>query len=72
MKGYNGGNFKFTLYGKKLHGSFALVKTKGFAGRENSWLLIKHLDKFCKVGYDAKDYDFSAVSGNSIADIESK
>lgn len=72
LKSYKEGNLKFTLYGKKLHGSFALVKTKGFAGRENSWLLIKHLDKFSKEGYDAKDYDFSAVSKLSIAEIEKK
>ena len=52
---YKSGNLKFTLYGKKLHGSFALVRTMGFAGRKEAWLLIKHLDKFCKKGYDAKD-----------------
>ncbi len=34
------GNLKFHLYGKKLRGSFALVRTKGFGGKE-SWLLIK-------------------------------
>ncbi len=69
-KNYRDGNFKFTLYGKKLQGSFALVRTNGFAGRKDSWLLIKHLDKFCKKGYDAKDYDFSAASDKSIAEIE--
>jgi len=68
--GYKDGNLKFQLYGKKLHGSFALVRTMGFAGRKEAWLLIKHLDKFCENGYDAKDYDFSAVSGRSIAQIE--
>jgi bifunctional non-homologous end joining protein LigD len=68
-KEYKEGNIKFTLYGKKLHGSFALVRTKGFAGRENAWLLIKHLDKFCEKGYDANDYDFSAVSNLSIKEI---
>jgi bifunctional non-homologous end joining protein LigD len=62
------GNLKFTLHGKKLKGSFALVRTNGFAGRV-SWLLIKHRDKFSKEGYDAKDYDFSAVSKKSIEQI---
>ena len=69
VKSYNSGNLKFTLYGKKLKGSFALVKTR-FAGREDAWLLIKHLDKFCKKGYDANDYDFSAVSKKTLAEIE--
>jgi bifunctional non-homologous end joining protein LigD len=62
------GNIKFALYGKKLHGSFALVRTKGFGGRE-SWLLIKHKDEYSKPGFDAKDYDFSAVSERTIAQI---
>jgi bifunctional non-homologous end joining protein LigD len=64
------GNLKFTLYGKKLRGSFALVKTAGFAGRE-SWLLIKHLDEFSVKGYDANDYDFSAMSKRTMAEIAS-
>jgi bifunctional non-homologous end joining protein LigD len=62
------GNLKFRLYGKKLSGSFALVRTKGFGGKE-SWLLIKHRDEQSKEGYDAKDYDFSAVSKKSLAQI---
>jgi bifunctional non-homologous end joining protein LigD len=62
------GNLKFTLYGKKLKGSFALVRTKGFGGKE-SWLLIKHRDEYSKDGYDAKDYDYSAVSKRSIEQI---
>lgn len=69
-KSLKDGNLKFQLYGKKLYGSFALVRTKGLAGRKEAWLLIKHLDKFCKKGYDAKDYDFSAVSSRTMAEIE--
>jgi bifunctional non-homologous end joining protein LigD len=65
------GNLKFHLYGKKLHGSFALVRTAGFGGKE-SWLLIKHRDEFSKNGYDAKDYDFSAVSSLSLDEIAAK
>jgi bifunctional non-homologous end joining protein LigD len=38
--GLNAGNLKFTLHGKKLKGSFALVNLKG--KQENAWLLIKH------------------------------
>lgn len=62
------GNLKFTLYGKKLRGSFALVRTAGFGGKV-AWLLIKHRDRYSKPGYDAKDYDFSAVSNLSIDEI---
>jgi bifunctional non-homologous end joining protein LigD len=65
------GNLKFHLYGKKLQGSFALVRTKGFGGKE-SWLLIKHRDAYSKAGYDAKDYDISAATGRSLAQIASQ
>ncbi len=66
------GNLKFRLFGKKLQGSFALVRTKGMAGNKNSWLLIKHRDQYSKEGYDAKDYDFSAVSGLTMDEITRK
>ena len=62
------GNLKFRLYGKKLKGSFALVRTSGIGGKE-AWLLIKHRDEDCQPGYDAKDYDFSAKTGRSLAEI---
>jgi bifunctional non-homologous end joining protein LigD len=65
------GELKFRLFGKKLQGSFALIRTKGF-GPKNAWLLIKHRDEFAKEGYDANDYDFSAKSGRSIKEIKEK
>ena len=67
-KGYAEGNLKFKLYGKKLEGSFALVRTGGYAGKE-SWLLIKHRDGHAKEGYDPNELDFSAATGMSIAEI---
>lgn len=42
------GDLKFKLKGKKLKGSFVLVRTR-FA--KNSWLLIKHHDEYEEVGY---------------------
>ena len=69
--GLRDGSLKFRLYGKKLQGSFALVRTKGFKGAKDAWLLIKHKDEYCESGYDANDYDFSAVSCHSLAEIES-
>jgi bifunctional non-homologous end joining protein LigD len=38
------GELKFTLHGKKLKGSWVLVRTKTVSGR-SSWLLIKHRDE---------------------------
>ncbi|MGD1054695.1 MAG: DNA polymerase ligase N-terminal domain-containing protein [Nitrososphaerales archaeon] len=66
--GMKEGSLKFRLYGKKLRGSFALIRTAGFRGKE-SWLLIKHKDEYSRQGYDAKDYDFSAVSNRTLAQI---
>jgi bifunctional non-homologous end joining protein LigD len=41
------GDLKFTLHGKKLRGSWALVRTRGYGGSsKTSWLLIKHRDAF--------------------------
>jgi len=62
------GNLKFRLYGKKLKGSFALVRTAGLGGRE-SWLMIKHKDNYSQQGYEANDYVVSAVSGRTLAQI---
>lgn len=72
-EGLKKGEIKFFLNGSKLKGSFALVKTRGFppGKSENAWLLIKHQDKYCKSGYDANDYETSAVSKKSLAEIKS-
>lgn len=67
-RGLQAGNLKFRLYGKKLRGSFALVRTSGIGGKE-AWLFIKHRDSHSKDGYDASDYDFSAASGRSLEQI---
>jgi bifunctional non-homologous end joining protein LigD len=44
LKELKAGSLKFKISGKKLKGEFALVRTKGRG--ENSWLLIKHRDKY--------------------------
>lgn len=40
------GDFKFTLEGKRLHGSFVLVRMRNdrHGGKRSNWLLIKHHD----------------------------
>lgn len=66
--GLEKGEIKFRLFGKKLLGSFALVKTRGFGGK-NAWLMIKHRDEFVNEGFDAKADDTSVVSGKNMAEI---
>lgn len=67
-EGLKKGEIKFILYGKKLKGSFALVKTS-FGGMKNAWLLIKHRDDFVVAEYDAKAHDVSARTGRSLEEI---
>ncbi len=52
--GLKSGDFKFQLFGKKLKGEFVLVKLKG--NEDNSWLLIKHRDKYAlDTEYDSEE-----------------
>ncbi|NMR35432.1 3'-phosphoesterase [Chryseobacterium aquaticum] len=53
LKELKSGSLKFILHGKKLKGEFALVKMKN--AENNSWLLIKHRDKFAEEKYDAEE-----------------
>jgi bifunctional non-homologous end joining protein LigD len=60
------GSLKFVLNGKKLKGEFALVRTNGMG--ENSWLLIKHKDKYA-TKEDITQKDKSVQSGKTIEKI---
>jgi len=69
-EGLKKGEIKFYLSGKKLKGSFALIKTNGFPpGKKNSWLMIKHKDKYIVPEYDVKNYPKSVKSGKMIEDL---
>ena len=70
-KGLSSGMLKFTLFGTKLKGSFALVRTAGFGGKE-SWLLIKHKDEFVDQAFDPGMMDYSAATGRSLEQIGSQ
>ena len=63
------GKISFILHGKKLKGSFALVKANGLG--EHSWLLIKHKDKYA-TGDDILLKDKSVVSKKTIEQMTSK
>ena len=69
QEGLRDGNLKFTLQVEKLRGSFARVRTRGLGGNREAWLLIKHRDAFCRAGYDANDYDSSAETGRTMAEV---
>jgi bifunctional non-homologous end joining protein LigD len=64
------GDLKFNLHGKKLQGSWVLVRTRGFgSSTRSSWLLIKHRDQFAsKVDITAAE-PYSALTHRLLADI---
>jgi bifunctional non-homologous end joining protein LigD len=63
------GHLSFTLKGKKLKGSFSLVKLKG--RQENAWLLIKKEDKYA-ASDDILKKDKSVISKLSLDILEKK
>ena len=64
------GDLKFTLDGKKLHGSWVLVRTRGFGGSSKpSWLLIKHKDEYASSQDITLAEPKSVVSGKLLAQI---
>ncbi|HXZ79471.1 MAG TPA: non-homologous end-joining DNA ligase [Terriglobales bacterium] len=65
------GDFKFRLHGQKLNGDFVLVhiKSRRPGSKGTEWLLIKHRDQYVQSPYDANDYDYSALTKRSLAEI---
>jgi len=63
------GRLKFILYGKKLKGEFALVKTA--TRGENSWLLMKLNDDFTSTE-DILANDKSVISKRTIEQVQSE
>jgi len=58
------GELKFVVLGKKLKGSFALVRT-----RDRQWLLIKHRDQYAKTGEVTETAPFSVLTKRTLAEI---
>ena len=64
------GDLKFSLLGKKLRGSWVLVRTRGFGGKaDKSWLLIKHRDKFVSQKDVVVEEPRSVLSKRLLVDI---
>ena len=63
LEGLKSGNLKVLLKGKKLKGEFALVKLK--KAEDNSWLLIKHRDKYAvDEDYNSEDHTLKSSKIN--------
>jgi bifunctional non-homologous end joining protein LigD len=65
------GDLKFKLHGKKLEGSWVLVRTRGFGSSsgKSSWLLIKHRDQYASTEDVTAAQPYSAQSRRLLVDI---
>ncbi|MEO8577001.1 MAG: DNA ligase D [Gemmatimonadales bacterium] len=64
-EGLKKGDLKIRFFGERMHGSWVLVRTKGWGGRSSSdkpqWLLIKHRDEFASEN-DVVDENMTSVT----------
>lgn len=63
------GELKLTLYGKKLRGSWVLVRTKLGRGSKPQWLLIKHRDEYASREDIESEQPRSVLTKRLMADI---
>ena len=71
-RGYAKGDFKFVLQGKRLRGSWVLVRTRRGSPNRAQWLLIKHRDDEAAPGSDVtSEYDTSVATGRTMDEIAS-
>jgi bifunctional non-homologous end joining protein LigD len=69
-QGLQKGDFKFVLNGKRLKGSWALVRMRRDRPGKPQWLLIKHKDEYAEPGSDvAADHLTSVATGRSMEEI---
>jgi bifunctional non-homologous end joining protein LigD len=68
-RGYEKGDFKFELHGKRLQGSWVLVRIRRDEERRQ-WLLIKHRDEYAAEGADiVADVTTSVATGRTMDEI---
>jgi bifunctional non-homologous end joining protein LigD len=69
-RGYEKGDFKFVLQGKRLKGSWVLVRTRRGDPKRAQWLLIKHRDEFAEPDSEVTaEYETSASTGRTMEAI---
>jgi bifunctional non-homologous end joining protein LigD len=69
-RGYAKGDLKFVLNGKRLKGSWVLVRMRRDQPGKPQWLLIKHRDEYAVPGSDvAAEYQTSVATGRSMEEI---
>jgi bifunctional non-homologous end joining protein LigD len=68
--GYRKGDLKFVLQGKRLRGSWVLVRTRRDPRGRAQWLLIKHRDEYAAPGSDVTaEHMTSVATGRTMEEI---
>jgi bifunctional non-homologous end joining protein LigD len=69
-RGFQKGDFKFVLHGKRLRGSWVLVRTRRDPKGRAQWLLIKHRDEFAVPDSDVTaEHQTSVTTGRTMEEI---
>ncbi|HJU72546.1 MAG TPA: DNA polymerase ligase N-terminal domain-containing protein [Gemmatimonadaceae bacterium] len=66
------GDFKFELHGKRLRGSWVLVRMRGDEYGKTPWLLIKHRDEYAKPGFDIVASEQTSIATRRTMDAIAK
>src|SRR5205085_3556778 len=71
-EGYERGDLKIVLHGKRLEGGWVLVRMRREGGRAQ-WLLLKHRDEYADPDYDVVDEAVTSVaSGRTMDEITAR
>jgi bifunctional non-homologous end joining protein LigD len=71
-RGHAKGDFKFVLQGKRLRGSWVLVRTRRDERGKSQWLLIKHRDEYAVPDSDVTaEHVTSVATGRTMEEIAS-
>jgi bifunctional non-homologous end joining protein LigD len=69
-EGYERGDLKIVIHGKRLKGAWVLVRMRTGARGRAQWLLIKHRDELASADYDVvADVTTSVASGRTMDEI---
>ena len=72
-EGYERGDLKFILHGKRLEGAWVLVRMRRGEGGRAQWLLIKHRDETADESYDVTaEVTTSVASGRTMEEIAAR
>jgi hypothetical protein len=63
------GHLQFVLSGHRLHGGFALTRTR-MGGNERSWILVKIDDEFAVPGHEWRSGDLGSVLSDRRLEVD--